>query len=339
VRTSDQRTIGYDYMIVATGMRFDFASVKGLEEALEHDGLRVLSMYGHDLVQKVFPAIQAFKQGNALFTFPKVPIKCAGAPQKIMYLAEDYFRKNNVRDKINVSYFASTPVIFGVKKYAEALMQIVKERGINFNASRNLVEVNHKTSTALFQDMTDPSAEKFEETNYDLLHVCPPMKPVSAISSNAKLADSTGYLDVSKETLQHTTYPNIFGLGDCTNAPTSKTAAAVAAQSRVLFDNLSQVIKSDSSSDSNRESPIHLKSVYDGYTSCPLVTGYGKLMLAEFDYAQQPLETFPVDQSKESRAFYHLKRDLLPELYWNGSLKGIWNGPESMRNAMSFMKQ
>ena len=138
------------------------------------------------------------------------------------------------------------------------------------------------------------------------------MRPVDEIKKS-KLVDASGFVDVSKETLQHKKYPNIFGIGDCTTLPTSKTAAAIAVQSKVLFNNLRDVMEKK-----NGE-----KLVYDGYTSCPLLTQYGKLILAEFDYDGNPMETFPMDQGKESRILYYMKKDFMPELYWNSFLKYV----------------
>ena len=71
-----------------------------------------------------------------------------------------------------------------------------------------------------------------------------------------------------------------------------------------------------------RKSRPDLTGTYDGYTSCPIVTDYGKLILAEFDYDGNPAETFPFDQAKERWSMYMLKRHLLPTMYWKGMLRG-----------------
>ncbi len=187
-----------------------FQKIKGLNEALKNDET-VVSMYSHENVQRVFPAIQNFKGGNAIFTFPKVPIKCPGAPQKVMYLAEDYFRKNGLRDKSNVMYYTTLPVVFGVKKYAASLMKIVQERDIKLHTRMNLVQVDYKTKEAIFENMDKPN--EFKSVKYDLLHVAPSMQPFDEIKECKDLVDSTGYVDVNKETLQHKKYANIFGIG------------------------------------------------------------------------------------------------------------------------------
>ncbi|CAF0767339.1 unnamed protein product [Brachionus calyciflorus] len=305
--------VKYDYLVMATGIKIDFDGIKGLKEALANDQ-QVVSMYSHETVKNVFPAIQRFKGGNAIFTFPKVPIKCPGAPQKVMYLAEDYFRKNGVRDKATVTYCTTLPVIFGVKKYADALMEVVKERDIKLNTQHHLIEIDYKNKQAIFERLDQPGT--IVKLNYDLLHVCPPMKPFDEIKKSP-LVDQTGYVDLDKHTLQHKKYPNVFGIGDCTNLPTSKTAAAIAAQSSILAENLGNLMNGK---DAN-------KAKYDGYTSCPLITAYGRTILAEFDYDGKPLETFPINQGKERRTMFHLKSDFMPFLYWNAFVKGYWGGP------------
>nr|QGW51953.1 sulfide:quinone oxidoreductase [Sinonovacula constricta] len=322
VTLSNGEQLAYDYMVVGMGIQINYDKIKGLVEALQQDPM-VVSNYNKDYVLKTFPAIKSFKGGNAIFTFPNTPIKCAGAPQKIMYLAEDYWRKHGVRDKVNISYNTSLPVIFGVKKYAARLMEIVKKRNINVNFRQNLVQVDHHNRKAVFQ-LLDSEKGETETYDYDFLHVSPPMSaPEPLKNSKASMVDAAGFLDVHKETLQHKTFPNIFGIGDCTNVPTSKTAAAVACQNRILFKNLQSVMSG--------QAP---KSLYDGYTSCPLITSYSKCILAEFDFDGQPLETFPFDQGKERRSMYHMKKDCMPQLYWSMMMKGRWAGPKIFRKSM-----
>ncbi|KAK4310135.1 hypothetical protein Pmani_018274 [Petrolisthes manimaculis] len=258
VTTQDGQQVQYEYLVVALGMQLNYHQIKGLPAAFETPG--VCSNYSTLYVNKTLAALQNFRQGNALFSFPATPIKCAGAPQKIMYIAEEYFRKHGKRDQANIIYNTSLPVIFGIKKYADALWEIVKERNISVNLRHNLIEVKPDSKEAIFQNLDDP--EDLKTYQYEMLHVTPPMSSPDVLRQCSQLVDAAGYLDVNKETLQHVRYPNVFGLGDSSNVPTSKTAAAVAGQVGVLGKNLSLVLKGDK--------PRHL---YDGYTSCPLVTG------------------------------------------------------------------
>jgi len=313
--TKKGHKVSYDYLIMAPGIQLDYHLIKGLTDALQMPG--VCSNFSPAHVNKTFPAIVNFKSGNAIFTFPNTPIKCAGAPQKIMYLAEDYFRKVGKREKANVIYTAATPAIFGVKKYAEALLKVVKKRDIEIKLRHNLIEVRPDKKEAVFTLLDKPDETLTLE--YEMLHVTPPMSPPDVIKK-CPLSDSIGWIDVNKETLQHIRFPNVFGIGDCTNVPTSKTAAAVAAQSGVLFQNLSRIMDGKT-----------CKSDYDGYTSCPLVTSYGRCILAEFDFNGQPLETLPINQAKELRMSYYMKKDLMPHLYWQLMLRGMWEGPKIFR--------
>uniref|UniRef100_A0A8C7LQ74 Sulfide:quinone oxidoreductase, mitochondrial n=1 Tax=Oncorhynchus mykiss TaxID=8022 RepID=A0A8C7LQ74_ONCMY len=320
VRTDNGMEISYQYLIVALGLQLHYEKIKGLPEIDDWEEFKIGSNYSVQTVEKTWSALQNFKEGNAIFSFPNTPVKCAGAPQKIMYLTDAYLRKTGKRATANVMYNTSLPVLFGIKKYADALWEIVKNRDIQVNLRHNLVEVRANKQEAVFENLDNPGeTEVFE---YEMLHVTPPMGP-SPVIKGSSLADEGGWLDVNKETLQHNKYPNVFGIGDCTNLPTAKTAAAVAAQSSILDRTISKVLKN--------EKP---DTKYDGYTSCPLVTSYSKVILAEFDYSGQPLETFPIDQSKERWTMYQMKADVMPHLYWHGLLKGFWGGPGPIRKIL-----
>jgi len=311
----------YDFLVVALGIQLDFNKVEGLIEALKSDP-SVCTNYLRNTVEKTFPAIQACKEGEALFTFPNTPIKCAGAPQKIMYLAEEYWRKHGVRDRINVQYLTAPPVIFGVPKYAETLRQICDNRNITVNYRHSLKSIDHTKKEAVF-DLLDSDGETVTK-KYDFIHVGPPQSgPDVMKNSTSQIVDATGFLDVNKETTQHVKYENIFGLGDCSNIPTSKTAAAVASQHKILFHGLLKAMAGQKPD-----------GKYDGYTSCPLITGYNKCVLAEFDFNGVPMETFPFNQGKERRTMFYVKKLVMPEIYWRMMLKGSWSGPKYIRKLM-----
>ncbi|XP_068711230.1 sulfide:quinone oxidoreductase, mitochondrial-like [Montipora foliosa] len=322
VVTADGKEIGYEFLIVAVGLQLRFDKVVGLERALGTPG--VGSNYSPLTVNDTWKAIQNFQEGNAIFTVPNTPIKCLGAPQKIMYLAEAYFREHGVRDKATVMFNTSLDKIFGVKKYADSLMSIVKKRDIQLNFKRNLIEIRPETKEAIFQILDDrPQTEtKLETYKYEMIHVTPPMGPPDCLRGSP-ISDSSGFVDVDKITMRHKKYPNIFAIGDCANSPNGKTAAAVAGQTGVVKANLFALLDGKP-----------MPAQYDGYTSCPLVTGYSKLILAEFDYNGNPLETFPFDQGKERYSMYYMKKDILPEVYWNGLVRGLWPGVSPLRKTL-----
>nr|XP_040582094.1 sulfide:quinone oxidoreductase, mitochondrial-like isoform X2 [Lepeophtheirus salmonis] len=258
VITQDGSEIEYEYLVVAMGIQLNYDKIKGLEDALQTPG--VCSNYHPNYVKNTWKSIENFENGNAIFTFPNTSIKCPGAPQKIMYLAERHFSKNGKRGKANVRYHTSLPVLFGVKKYADALWKIVQKRDINIHLRSNLIEIKPDSKEAVFQNMDDP--EQLTTIPYEMIHVTPPMSAPTILSDCKSLVDGSGYLNVNKETLQHVKYPNIFGIGDCTNVPTSKTAAAVAGEVGVVRRNLWKFMQGKD-----------INAVYDGYTSCPLVLG------------------------------------------------------------------
>ena len=303
---SSGRRLQYDALVVCAGLQLDWHKVKGLEGNLGRNG--ICSNYSYETVSSTWDAIRSFRGGDAVFTHPATPIKCGGAPQKIMYLADDAFRRQGVRDRARILFYSGEPSIFKVEKYAATLRKVIERKGIEPPHFRHsLVEVRADAREAVFQDL-EHNREVVQR--FDLLHVTPPMSAPDFIK-NSPLAASTGWVEVDKHTCRHVRYPRIFALGDCSNLPTSKTGAAIRKQAPTVATNVLDVL-------AGREPSAR----YDGYTSCPLVTGYGSLVLAEFDYDAKPQETFPFDQGKERRSMYLLKRWVLPALYWHGMLRG-----------------
>jgi len=299
-------TITYDYLIVALGIQINWDQVKGLAETIGKNG--VCSNYAYQTVDSTWENIRTFRGGTALFTQPSTAIKCGGAPQKIMYLAEDYFRKAGIRDRSTVHFASAGENIFGVPKYADALTKLIARKQIDTHFYHDLVEIRADRREAVFARL-DQAGEQ-TVIAYDLLHVTPPMGPPDVIKQS-KLADAEiGWVEVNQYTLQHLRYTNVFSLGDSSNLPTSKTGAAIRKQAPVLVENLMALTAGQP-----------MAATYDGYTSCPLVTGYGSLILAEFDYDKQPKETFPFDQAQERYSMYAMKAYGLPAMYWNGILR------------------
>ena len=297
----------YDWLVVCPGIQLDWDGVAGLPAALGRGG--VCSNYAYEQCEGTWDAIRGFTGGTALFTMPPPPIKCAGAPQKIMYLADDYWRRRGVRDKTKILYVAGTPSIFSVKEYAATLDQVCARKGIERHFKYRLVELRAERREARFVHL-ETQDEKIVQ--YDLAHVTPPQRAPDVVKRSA-LADAAGWVEVNKATLQHARFPNVFSLGDASSLPTSRTGAAVRAQAPVLVANLLAAIDRRAAG-----------GAYDGYAACPIPTDYGKLLLCEFDYDLRPAPTFPwLDGTKEQRAYYWLKRYGLPALYWNGMLRGL----------------
>ncbi|MGH0590515.1 FAD/NAD(P)-binding oxidoreductase [Bacillus mycoides] len=306
VLLDDETMLEYEILIVAAGIQINWGGIKGLKESIGTNG--VCSNYSYKYVDSTWREIERFKGGNAVFTHPNTPIKCGGAPQKIMYLAEEHFCNSEVRKNSEVMFYSANPNIFQVPRYADTLDKVLKRKQIITNYNKNLVEIIAEKREAIFEDT---QTLKKESVSYSMLHVVPPMGPPSFIK-DSEISDHQGWVDIDPYTLQHVRYKNIFGLGDCTNLPTSKTGAAIRKQVPVLKQNIMDVLN-------GRD----MQAKYDGYTSCPIVTGYKSLILAEFNYEHEPQETFPFNQAEERYSMFLLKRYMLPYMYWNFMLKGI----------------
>ncbi len=347
VTTKEGNEFTYDYLVVCPGLRMAPELVEGLAEAMDK-GV-ICSNYTNP--NHTWDVLKNFKGGTALFTQPTTPIKCGGAPQKIMYLAEDHFKKSDVRDKTEVIFAIPGGVIFGVKPIAKTLMEVIDRKDINIRFHHKLVKVDAEKQIAWYELAKDVEAggcvvmsgdnegKKLDESiqynykkvdtiqdgdrygiKFDMMHLAPPQAAPKFIAKSS-LSNDDGWVTVDDKTMQHTTYNNVFGLGDVAQLPTAKTGAAIRKQVPVVVGNILHLIESNTLT--NEE--------YDGYSSCPLVTGYGKMVLAEFVYGSEfkpdpKLKQFPLmisDSSKEHWRLWVLKKYLLPYLYWNKMMKGI----------------
>lgn len=308
VVTTNGLRLTYDALVVCPGIQINWTAIPGLAETLGKNN--VCSNYAVGGATYTYEVLNQFQGGTALFTFPATPIKCAGAPQKIMYLADEIFRKNGVRDKTQIIYACAVGKIFAVDAFAKTLMQVAQRKGIELRFLHNLVAVDGDRHQATFA-VTENGETRQISLGFDLLHVAPPMGAPDFIRTSPLAVPEAGWVDVDKYTLQHNRYANIFSLGDASSLPTSKTAAAVRRQAPVLVANLLAHLA--------RTSPT---ARYNGYTCCPLVTGFGKTIMAEFGYDGVLMPSFPIDQTQEQYSMWVIKRHVLPWVYWNRMLKG-----------------
>jgi sulfide:quinone oxidoreductase len=308
VQLDNNEKVQYQYLILAPGIQLNWNEIKGLQETLGKNN--VCSNYSFQHAPYTFECIKNFKGGNAIFTNPPTPVKCGGAPQKIMYMAADYFRKHGLLDQTHIQFWSGGTRLFGVEKYEKALTKVVERGNIMLHFFNKLTEIDGDNQRAKFVGFGEQNKGLEQWVKFDMIHVTPPQSAPDFIKQSA-LVNDAGWVDVDKNTLQHTKYKNVFSLGDVAALPTSKTGAAVRKQAPVVVANVLSAVKGRP-----------MKATYTGYTSCPIVTGYGKLILAEFDYSNQPTETFPFDQSKERWSMYQLKTKVLPWLYWNKILPG-----------------
>ncbi|UKN01214.1 NAD(P)/FAD-dependent oxidoreductase [Paracrocinitomix mangrovi] len=327
--TRSGEEIKYDYLVLSPGLVYDMSLIEGLEDAIDK-GV-VCSNYTDP--KHTWDVLKNFKGGNAVFTQPTTPIKCGGAPQKIAYLAADYFRKSGIADKTNVIYATPGGVIFGIKEIKKTLEKVIDRYGIEFKPHYAPVKIDADKKIITFKFVNADASEcvinkdnKIHEKMvgdttiempFDMLHLAPPQVAPKFISESV-LANEFGWLDVDINTLQHKKFANIFGMGDAAALPTAKTGAAIRKQVPVVIGNIKALIASGHITDKE----------YNGYSSCPLVTGYGKMVLAEFDYEgnftpdPKLKQMLIFDSSKELTRLWWLKKYILPRLYWNKMLKG-----------------
>ena len=303
--------VPYKRLVVAPGIKLDWHGVEGLVETLGKNG--VTSNYRYDLAPYTWELVQNLKQGKALFTQPPMPIKCAGAPQKALYLSGDHWYRNNRINNIDIEFYNAGGVLFGVKEYVPSLMKYIDRYRADVKFMHNLVRIDGESKTAWFEKTDGDGKKEMVETNFDMIHVCPPQKAPDFIRASA-LADQAGWVDVDQNTLRHKNYDNIWSLGDVMNTPNAKTAAAARKQAPIVAANIVADMQ-------NRSLVAH----YDGYGSCPLTVERGKVVLAEFGYGGKLLPSFPkwvLNGTQPTRAAWLLKEKILPPIYWGGMLKG-----------------
>ncbi len=331
LNTKNSGSIGYDALVISAGIQLDWDALPGLREAMNTEV--VCSNYSDP--EKTFRVLKQFKGGNAVFTQPATPIKCGGAPQKIMYLAEEYFTKSGVRDKTNVVFATPGTVIFGVKVFADELNRILEKKQVNFKPFYKPISIDPLKQEISFQfvkpetkktesDLDKKVGEQFSgediiTMHYDMLHIAPPQSAPDFIKQSPFAFDegpNKGWMNVDIHTLQHPRYKNVFGIGDTAALPTGKTGAAIRKQAPVVVENIGRILSG---------LPLSEKG-YEGYSSCPIVTGYGKMLLCEFKYDNvrdsDPILSKLVDTTKEQWSMWLLKKYGLPWLYWNMMMKG-----------------
>lgn len=343
--TTDKGTvISYDYLIVAMGLQLDFERIKGLEEAgrayTSGDNKKLLKALGDDGIcsiytaegaektweemQKYIAQAKSGKKTRFLFTHPSTPIKCGGAPKKIMYLANARLKEEGARENAELIFYPNGGAMFGVPEYHDAILGQFKREGFEWHYRHNLIEVDKENKIAVFDSKWqekgpwDPVLKDYEvipkhekiRVPYDFLHITPAQIAPREIAES-DLGSAKGWVPVNKETLQHIRYENVFSLGDVAQVPMGKTGGSVRKQYKVLVDNLIALMNGKK-----------LEAKYAGYTVCPLITDIGTVMLAEFDWTVKPTPSFPLDPTVERWIFWLMKVYALKPMTMYGMLSG-----------------
>jgi sulfide:quinone oxidoreductase len=311
VLLDDGSRLRYRALVASPGIKLDWDAIPGLNETLGKNG--VTSNYRADLAPYTHQLATSLRKGRALFTQPPMPIKCAGAPQKAMYLSCDTWRRAGVLKDMEVEFHNAGAVLFGVPAYVPALMKYVERYGIDLCFESKLVAVDGAAKTATFEGKDADGNLVRVQREFDMLHAVPPQRAPEFVGKSPLAAES-GFISVDPATLRHTRFPNVFALGDGVATTNAKTAAAARKQAPVVAINVLSVLD-------GKEPHVG----YDGYGSCPLTVERGKIVLAEFGYGGKLLPSFPkwlIDGTKPTRAAWFLKERLLPPIYWHVMLKG-----------------
>ncbi|CAI2368701.1 unnamed protein product [Moneuplotes crassus] len=306
----------YEYLVIAPGLKLRYDLIEGASEALDDPDHPVVSIYREDYAYKTLKHRENFTKGTALFYQPPFPIKCGGAPQKILYLSESRWRELGTRGNIDLQYYTAANVMFPpCEKYSMALDKLRTELGIPVHFEHVMKAVDKNSKEILF---TNTSTGKEHAVKYDFLHLVPPQTNHDFII-NSPLAGAGGWTAADQNSMQNPNFPNVFSVGDSAGVPSSKTAASTFAQVPVMVENLVKHSQGE-----------EVKASFSGYGSCPLFTGDNKLMLAEFKYGGASNETFYSKQDIPSRIFYQMKKDLFPWIYFNLVPKGQWYGNKTV---------
>ena len=341
--TEKGTVVSYDYLILAMGLQLDFERIKGLEEAgrvySAGDNSKLLKVLGDSIssvytaegatktweqMQKYIAQAKSGKKTKFVFTHPSTPIKCGGAPKKIMYLANARLKEAGARENAELTFYPNGGAMFGVPEYHDAILAQFKREDFKWHYRHNLIEVDKKNKIAVFDSKWqekgpwDPVMKDYEvipkhekiRVPYDFLHITPAQLAPREIGES-DLGSAKGWVPVNKETLQHIRYENVFSLGDIAQVPMGKTGGSVRKQYKVLVDNLIALMNGKT-----------LEAKYAGYTVCPLITDIGTVMLAEFDWTVKPTPSFPLDPTVERWIFWLMKVYALKPMTMYGMLSG-----------------
>ena len=284
VSTVSGKHFDYDFLIVATGLELNYAGIEGMDTArIGQNGMGSI-YHSPEGAAATWQALSTFADqgGVGLFGRPLGEMKCAGAPLKYTFIADDHLRRRGNRGKAEMHYMAHNKALFGVPIVSEKVRMLYVDRGVNVKYEHVLQSIDLDKRVATYKTPTGTT-----EMSYDFINVVPPMRAPEVVR-NSPLPwtegpwANDGWVEVDRTTLRHKRYPNVFALGDIAGVPKGKTAASVKWQVPVAVDHLVADITGKASSET-----------YNGYTSCPLITRLGQAMLIEFDYNDNLITSFP----------------------------------------------
>ena len=315
--TSDNEKIQYDFLVLVPGCQMDFNLVPGItRETLGEGNVHCIYDYnGARVCRDALKKLPASAGGKLVFTDTYTKLKCGGAPKKICLITEDYLQRKDARGRFDIHYFANHKELMTPKVYGDRLTEIYKEKGIGVSYSHRLASVDTSAKKAVFDILPEPSLKPvpadahYEQAtvDFDFLHFVPPMSAPDFVKKSP-LADDTkpgGWVKVDKGTMVHSKYKNVLSMGDVAGLPTSKTGAAIRLQAPIAAANLVEMMEG--------KEPA---GKYNGYSACPIITEYGKVLMCEFGYDEKLMPTIPwLDPGVERGMWWTLKVHGLKPMY------------------------
>ena len=312
----DGRTLGYDYLVIATGTTPRPDQTEGMLGPEWHKSVTEFYTYDGSLATR--RQIEDFTGGRLVMHITEMPIKCPVAPLEFVFLADDYFTKKGMRDRVEIVYVTPLDGAFTKPVASRELGSALKKRNITLETDFMIESVDQEAKVIRSYDE--------REIAYDQL-VTIPLNMGADFVARSGLGDELNYVPVDKHTLQSTAHENIFALGDASNIPTSKAGSVAHFSVHVWIENFVELAHGRPMTHS-----------FDGHANCFVESGDGKALLLDFNYDTEPLTgTFPLPKVgpmtllKDSRA-NHLGKLAFRHVYWNVLLPGRPLGlPAEMR--------
>jgi len=298
--------LNYDFLIIATGTQTRPEETPGLKDKLWYKD--IFDFYTIEGALALHERFKDFKGGDLVMCIAEVPFKCPVAPLEFVFLAEAYFTKKGIRDKVNISFVTPMSGAFTKPVATKMLSELMTEKNINIIPDFYIEKVDNDSKKLVSYDE--------REVPFDILTIVP-VNMGNDMVERSGLGDDMNFVKTDKFTLQSQDFENIFVLGDAANIPTSKAGSVAHFAGEILTENLLSAIE-------GRE--LHAK--FDGHANCYIETGYGKGALIDFNYTTEPLPgTFPLPGIGpfgllKNTKINHYGKILFRWIYWHMLLKG-----------------
>lgn len=300
------KILNYDFLIIATGTRIDPDETPGLKGELWHK--EIFDFYTIEGAAALREYFETWQGGELVINIAELPFKCPVAPLEFAFLADEYFTKAGIRDKVNITYVTPLTGAFTKPKATKMLGELLEEKNIKVIPDFYLESVDNKEKKIRSYDG--------QEIPFDVLTIVPVNKGDDMIERSG-MGDDLNFIPTDKETLRSENHENIFILGDAANIPTSKAGSVVHFASEVVYENLLCAIKGR-----------QLRAKFDGHSNCYIETGFGKGSIIDFNYNTEPLPgTYPLPGIGpfgllQNTKMNHYGKVLFRWIYWHILLKG-----------------